>query len=105
MLLHELDYVTLYHTTYVNAKIEIGNTYTSSLSRDNDLLKSYIETGLHAFVCEKDVSKYLKRSHENKRYAVIVKCLIPKGSKYYVGTFYGYKSYASDTLKYLEILE
>lgn len=34
---------------------------------------------------------------------VVTKCIIPKGSKYYIGEFNNTISYASDTLKYVQI--
>jgi len=34
-----------------------------------------------------------------------IKCVIPKGSTYYVGTFDYWKSYASDKLTYVEIID
>lgn len=36
---------------------------------------------------------------------VYIKCIIPKGSKYYIGTFGGRDSYASNQLIYKEIIE
>ena len=35
----------------------------------------------------------------------IVQCIIPKGSKYYEGTFGGYEGYASNKIKYVKLVE
>ena len=80
-----------YQTIYQGFKVKMGETYTSDLEKISD----YIEKGLHSFETMED-AKYL--SH------VVAKCIIPKGSKYYKGTFLGDISYASDRLTYLKII-
>ena len=81
-----------YQTIYQGFKVEIGETYTSELEKIDDS----IEKGLHSFETMED-AKYL--SH------IVAKCIIPKGSKYYKGTFLGDISYASDRLTYIEIIK
>ena len=80
-----------YQTIYQGFKVKMGETYTSELEKIDDS----IEKGLHSFETMED-AKYL--SH------VVAKCIIPKGSKYYKGTFLGDISYASDRLTYLKII-
>ena len=82
-----------YETPYRDFEVEIGETYTSKLIK-----KSYsVDVGLHSF--EKLNDTIIGGYGE-----VIVKCIIPKGSRYYKGTFDGNISYASDTLTYLKII-
>lgn len=85
-----VEYVTAKLVTYYReADVEVGKTYTSELVQ----VKNTIETGLHSY--EKIPFAI---------YSIVVKCIIPKGSKYYVGIFGNNVSYASDTLKYVEII-
>lgn len=83
-----------YLTPYRNFPIEIGETYTSDLIKNEDNDVNY---GLHSFEKIEDVKM--------DGYGTYVKCIIPKGSKYYKGIFKRCNSYASDTLKYTEIVE
>lgn len=90
------------YTYYQKAKIIIGGTYKSKFTINS---LGEIERGLHSFttleIAEKFISVRLLicKSH-------IVKCIIPKGSKYYLGRFYvDNDSYASNRLKYVEIVE
>ncbi len=86
----ECDYITPYRETGV----EIGETYKSSLVKNED---GEVDYGLHSFENLEDA----KRDGGD----TYVKCIIPKGSQYYIGKFGCSISYASDTLKYLEIIE
>lgn len=88
------DYLTLWR----GVPIEIGKTYTSKLVKhgidaSNNLR---IEEGLHSYKHYKSIKDSI---------CVKVKCIIPKGSKYYIGTFCEYVSIASDKLTYVEIIE
>ena len=66
---------------------------------------SYITKGLHSFAilhdCMNDANSWAFTNNKT----VLVKCVIPKGSCYYVGEFGGDKSYASDKLVYVEELK
>ena len=86
-----------YVTPYRNMPVKIGCTYTSELSFNKH---GNIEKGLHAYKYLSDV-EYLCIF----RYEVVVKCLIPKGSRYYRGTFSFDESLASDQLTYVEIIK
>jgi len=79
-----------YQTIFQKAKVVIGEEYTSELI----LQKSIVNIGLHS---------YVKKPNLNLEY-ILVECIIPKGSKYFVGNFEGKKSIASDTLKYVKII-
>jgi hypothetical protein len=83
-------------TPFKNVEIEIGETYKSKLIRNG----LSIEDGIHSVKSLK-VAKRLTSLYET---TFVAKCIIPKGSEYYIGNFNGYVSYASDTLKYVEIL-
>lgn len=101
-----------FFTPYRGSEIIIGETYTSELKlnfdnesvnnilyNENDIVGT-VEKGLHSFksfksACKECQGKYNKRNR-------VVKCIIPKGSSYYVGVF-GDISFASDKLKYVKI--
>lgn len=81
-----------YVTPYQHAIIEIGETYYSELVRE----KNEVNIGLHSFVA--------RISAIEDGNGLVVKCVIPKGSEYYLGKFNGVDSFASNSLKYLEII-
>jgi hypothetical protein len=84
-------------TPFRNVEIKIGETYKSELIRYGSL----IEKGIHSL--KKLKAAKLIASFDKDRF--VVKCIIPKGSEYYVGKYgNGHVSYASDTLKYVEFL-
>ena len=80
-----------YRTRYQYTKVVIGEEYTS------ELICNYIDVyiGLHSYINKPELSIYYN----------IVECIIPKGSKYFIGNFKGIKdSIASDKLKYVKII-
>ena len=81
-----------YRTYYKSLKVEMGETYTSDLIN----LGKKVEIGLHSFKTKMG-AKFLSKT--------IAKCIIPKGSKYYIGEFTCETSYASDCLTYVEIVK
>lgn len=93
-------------TPYRNFKIEIGNTYTSKLiksleiNENDDRYHSSVGKGIHSFAL-------ISGAHADKdtESDIIVKCIIPEGSQYYVGHFSNQEALASDTLTYLEIVD
>ena len=92
-------------TTYMCCPVEIGETYTSELeatigSSNHEFI--FLEKGLHSF--ESLISAKQDAVDTCIGDYVIVKCVIPKNANYYVGTFWGYKCYASDKLTYVEII-
>jgi hypothetical protein len=88
-----------YMTPYQSAIVEIGNLYESEIEFEGN----NIEKALHSFV---DIVNCITKRH---RLDITVKCIIPKGSTYYIGDFSSAynnnNSYASNQLKYLEIIE
>ena len=87
-----------YLTPYKTAPIIIGETYKLDLIYDHSCIgKPIIEIGLHSF------TNYSSARDDGS--GVIVECIIPKGARYYKGIFFGKESYASDILKYVEIIE
>jgi hypothetical protein len=90
-------------TPYRKAEIKIGETYKSKLIKYDSL----VEEGIHSFESLKDAN-FFAIAIKSK---IVAKCIIPKGSEYYVGKYSDdiysdsdYVSYASDTLKYVEVL-
>lgn len=83
-------------TSFRLSEIEIGLSYYAELNKIYD--KVY--EGLHSYAsCE--IAKQ-RAIYWNE---VLVKCIIPKGSTYYKGTFESLgDAYASDTLIYNEVI-
>lgn len=90
--INEIAIITIDVTPYRRMPIEIGETYHSQLERND----GEVEVGLHSFASAEDA--------KNDGGGIVVKCVIPKGSKYYIGTYHDNVSYASDTLKYVEVI-
>ena len=92
-------------TFFRHEPIKLGNVYYSNISRRiTKYSESIIEKAIHSFVDYIEVKKFynyqIKFSMaENLK---IIKCIIPKGSKYIKGEFDIYEGYASDCLTYLE---
>lgn len=85
------DYITPYYSMI----IEFGILYESEIEFEgND-----VEKALHSFV---NLNECCFEKENNE---IIVKCIIPKGSTYYIGEWNSHHSYASNQLKYLEIIE
>ncbi len=98
-----------YATPYMYAVAEIGAVYYSEITvKGNE-----IHEALHSFKYLSDASisrdlEHYKRSYDadlNSPIMRLVECVIPKGSVYYEGTFATYQGYASDTLKYVKLVE
>jgi len=95
----------LYLTPYKLAPIEIGNTYTSKLKIETEGAKFVINIGLHSFASFESLKYSIRISCYNTSEIIQVQCIIPKGSRYYVGKFAGEISYASNKLIYLKIIK
>ena len=87
-------FITVYQTIYQDFTVKIGETYTSSLEKNNDT----VHMGLHSYANIRDTQ------HSRLGDEVIAKCVIPKGASYYKGTYGACISYASDTLTYVELI-
>lgn len=92
--------INVYRTPFRNASVNIGEKYTSELNSPF-IFNEYrsIDVGLHSFADRSDAEDIM-----TKNYSVIVQCIIPKGSKYYVGDYYGCVSYASNTIIYEKVI-
>ena len=91
-LIKNLKKEDILKTPYRDFIIKIGDKIESDLVCED----GYVNVGLHSF------GSYISARRDGL--GLIVKCVIPKGSKYYKG-FYGLEvSYASDKLNYLDII-
>lgn len=88
----EVNLKPVFETFFRATPIEIGETYTSEIKVNNYT----IHKALHSFCYKKDA-----RVYGNFK---VAKCIIPKGSIYYRGIFGSVPSYASNQLKYVEII-
>lgn len=88
-------------TPFQGAIVEVGNTYESELRVDVYYDNYEINKGLHSFEFLNDCQFYSKDAC-NKH---VVKCVIPKGSEFYKGSFSGYSGYASNKITYVEIVK
>lgn len=93
-------YEIILKTPFQGTTIEIGNTYVSKLERNGNS----VNRGLHSFKLYEDCVKNKENSFVSAGASIIVECVIPKGSKYYVGEFNDAVSYASDKLVYVKII-
>ena len=98
-------------TPFTYKEITIGNTYASELKIETFheggvLIKTNrVEIGLHSIADKQDCIKSASHWVNEGRNELIVRCIIPKGSQYYVGTYQGCKSYASTAIQYVEVVE
>lgn len=95
-------------TRYREMPVEIGKTYNAVLIKTKDEFGNIsIEKGLHSYAYKRDAVHNIQYFRFNKsiKNRVIAKCIIPKGSMYYEGKFAGVKSYASNTIKYVELVD
>lgn len=86
-------------TPYRNEPISIGSTYTSEFTYNSD---GNVESGLHSYKSLRGV-KFDRLNYFDS--SIIVRCCIPKGSRYYQGKFSNKQCYASDTLTYVELIK
>jgi hypothetical protein len=95
-----------YLTPYRKYVVGIGHSFCSDISFLDEFT---IEQGLHSFKFKKSCIADAKveivsiRNRNKSNYA-ICKCVIPKGSIYYKGLFGTEPSYASNKIKYVEIV-
>lgn len=102
-------------TPFQYSPVVIGETYESKLNvrlysdlnLDNDelpddLIVGFVSEGLHSFGEFKNAYKQYKY---DKCERVVVKCIIPKGSQYYIGKFDEHLSYASEKLTYVKKIQ
>ena len=85
-------------TYYQETPVKLGRTYTSEFSYDRD---GDVERGLHSY---KNLRGAIIDEKDSFGRTIIVKCVIPKGSRYYQGKFDGKQSYACDRLTYVSVV-
>ena len=90
----ELKYEKTFITPFQGAEVKLGETYHSEIVKR---FSYAVYEGLHSF----KTLDYDQIDEDD----IIVKCIIPKGSKYYVGEFDGTVSFASNKIKYVEIIK
>lgn len=104
--LFRLRYETKLISPYMFMEYKLGKLYTSKIrigvefwGEDSYPIIPYITEGLHSY---SDGDSAIKLSDNEN---VVVKCIIPKGSKYHTGKFVIDNSYASDALIAVEIVK
>jgi hypothetical protein len=90
-----LDNTTEFLTPYRNVKISMGETYVSDLVKED----TGVNIGIHSFKSLDDIISHTKKLMKN---TVIIKCIIPKNSTYYIGENNNYINYASNAITYVE---
>ena len=95
-----------YRTPFMDSLVEIGQTVESKLVKYKWDTYASIEEGIHSFIDQKNCyPQALDYSSSTENYFVVVKCIIPKFTKYYKGEFvYIDDSIASTKLIYKEIV-
>ena len=91
-------------TPFRYAKIKIGEQYKSRLRKYNSGIDAEIEDGLHS-VSSIESARNIDLYYSLEEKVVIVECIIPKFSIYYKGMFNDFIAYASNKLKYIEIVK
>lgn len=91
-------------TPYQFSVVHLGNTYESRLRRD---ILFQVDYGLHSFVnydeCLDEAGSFW--NFRASECLAIVKCVIPKGSRFYIGKYGSTDSIASDKLIYEKIMK
>ena len=96
------------YTPYRWYEIKVDTEYISDLILEpiKNTIKRKVNIGLHSIKDIKACKNIRLYDFKNASNVKIYACTIPKGSKYYIGTFTGIygkaESYASDTLIYNE---
>jgi hypothetical protein len=86
-----------YRSFYEFYPIELGSIYHSEIK----IMYNEVYKALHSYVYESEcIGDCSTCSTINGFSGLVVKCIIPKGSEYYVGTFSGCKGYASNCIVY-----
>lgn len=103
---------------YISFEEELKSLFRRSLAPNmNEIAKTYLEEpydtgnyvdrGFHSFANLEDALKTganISRLYNNMD-IVVIKCIIPKDSKCYVGLFWGMTSYCSESIKLIELIE
>lgn len=83
-------------------------TYTTLLQTFNSVFRGYqcnVEQGFHSYMYQKDAEDFINEVCGDKT-LVLVKCIIPKGSQYFVGDSTDLRAgYASDKIIFTSIIK
>lgn len=94
-----------YHPTF---KWKKDVTYTSLLQSFDSVFRSYqsnVEQGFHSYMYQKDAESFIKEIC-GEEILVLVKCIIPKGSQFFVGESTDWRpGYASDKIIFTSIIK
>ena len=92
-------------TPYRNMRIKLLEVIESELMDMRVADTYWVSKGLHSFKLKKDALYDMIDEGYGGQKRSVVKCIIPKGSNYFIGTFMELKCYASNRIIYKEILE
>lgn len=94
-----------YHQSFIWKK---SVTYTSVLESFDSVFKSNqynVERGFHSYMYQKDAEEFINEISGDE-ILVLVKCIIPKGSQYFVGQSTDWRAgYASDKIIFTSIIK
>lgn len=92
------DTETTISTEFEHFRATIGETYKTRLQTVIlwATLERFVGPGFHS---------YANKDECRARRLALVECIIPKGAKYYVGTFGNSISYTSNKITYVKFLE
>lgn len=93
--------LNIYITPYMGDIVKIGSTYTSEFSFSSGGRE--VDKGLHSFSAKKTIEELM--THYGFK-GFIVRCTIPKGSRYYRGNYGTYlNGLVSDCIVYNKIIK
>ena len=104
-IVEQVVYSKRLRTPYQFTTVKIGGKYESKLTVYDDGIELCITKGLHSLKTKKEAIEAAKDITGCDYDQHIVRCIIPKGSEYYVGDFYDWKGYASSNIEYQEIIK
>ena len=97
-----------YLTSYQQCEVDFNVLITSNIGTYWSVLvdKLSIDVGIHSFACKGDcIADAMEEIESGRDINIIARCIIPEGSKYYIGTFGDRKSYASSQIIYEKIVK
>lgn len=106
------EFIEIFETPFFKMPVHIGDEY-GDVNLKTSICNVFpreewgVDDGYHSLETFEDAADYVSRLMCcNRQNYVIVKCIIPKGTKYYQGKNYFrghiFKGYASDRIKYME---
>ena len=97
--------ISYYHPKFTWEK---SITYTTLLQTFNSVFREYqcnVEQGFHSYMYQKDAETFINEVCGDGT-LVLVKCIIPKGSQYFVGDSTDWRpGYASDKIIFTSIIK